>query len=75
MHMPPDVPNYGQRGTGVLLQPGETIAIEPMATLGGEKIKELDDNWTFATRDGSIAAHFEHTILITQNGAEILTKK
>lgn len=74
MHMPPDVPNYGQRGTGALLQPGETIAIEPMATLGGEKIKELDDNWTFATRDGSIAAHFEHTVLITEHGAEIITQ-
>lgn len=74
MHMPPDVPNYGQRGTGALLQPGETIAIEPMATLGSEKIKELDDNWTFATRDGSIAAHFEHTVLITEHGAEIITQ-
>lgn len=75
MHMPPDVPNYGRKGTGVLLRPGETIAIEPMATLGGEKIEILDDDWTIATRDGSLAAHFEHTILITDNGAEILTQK
>lgn len=73
MHMPPDVPNYGRRGTGVLLKPGDTIAIEPMATLGGEKIKTLDDGWTITTRDGSIAAHFEHTVLITETGAEILT--
>ncbi len=75
MHMPPDVPNYGRRGTGPLLQPGETIAIEPMATLGTEKIIELDDGWTFATRDGSLAAHFEHTVLITETGAEIITTK
>jgi methionyl aminopeptidase len=74
MHMPPDIPNYGRKGTGVLLKPGETVAIEPMATLGGEGIVELDDNWTYATRDGSLAAHFEHTILITADGAEILTR-
>jgi len=74
MHMPPDIPNYGRKGTGVLLRPGETIAIEPMATLGGEGIVSLDDDWTIATRDGSLAAHFEHTILITENGAEILTQ-
>ena len=74
MHMPPDVPNYVTKGHGVLLHPGETIAIEPMATLGSEKIVELDDGWTFATRDGSLAAHFEHTVLITENGAEILTQ-
>lgn len=74
MHMPPDIPNYGRKGTGVLLNPGETIAIEPMATLGGEKIVTLDDDWTIATRDGSIAAHFEHTVLITEDGAEILTQ-
>lgn len=73
MHMPPDIPNYGAKGSGVLLKPGETIAIEPMATLGGEKVAELDDGWTYATRDGSLAAHFEHTVLITENGAEILT--
>jgi methionyl aminopeptidase len=75
MHMPPDVPNYGRKGTGVLLKPGDTIAIEPMATLGGEKIVTLDDDWTIATRDGSLAAHFEHTILITEDGAEILTQR
>lgn len=74
MHMPPDIPNYGHKGTGVLLKPGDTIAIEPMATLGGEGIVTLDDDWTIATRDGSIAAHFEHTVLITEDGAEILTR-
>ena len=74
MHMPPDIPNYGRKGTGVLLQPGDTVAIEPMATLGGERIVQLDDGWTYATRDGSLAAHFEHTILITEHGAEIITR-
>lgn len=73
MHMEPEVPNFGKKGRGVLLQPGETIAIEPMATLGGEKIITEDDGWTISTRDGSLAAHFEHTILITETGGEILT--
>lgn len=75
MHMGPDVPNYGRKGTGVLLQPGDTIAIEPMATLGGERIvTDPDDGWTISTKDGSLAAHFEHTVLITEDGAEILTQ-
>lgn len=74
MHQPPEVPNYGRKGTGVLLTPGDTIAIEPMATLGGERIKQDDDGWTISTRDGSLAAHFEHTVLITEDGAEILTQ-
>lgn len=75
MHMPPDVPNYGSRGSGVLLEPGDTIAIEPMATLGGEKIyTDAYDHWTIMTRDGSLAAHFEHTILVTEDGVEILTR-
>lgn len=74
MHMPPDVPNYGRKGTGTLLMPGDTIAIEPMATLGGERIVTEDDDWTISTRDNSFAAHFEHTVLITEDGAEILTQ-
>lgn len=74
MHEAPEVPNYGRKGTGPLLTPGDTIAIEPMATLGGEKIVVDDDNWTISTWDGSLAAHFEHTVLITEDGAEILTK-
>lgn len=73
MHMPPDVPNYGRKGTGVLLKPGDTIAIEPMAMLGRESIKNGTDGWTILTKDGSLAAHFEHTVLITEDGAEILT--
>lgn len=74
MHMPPELPNYGRRGSGVLLTPGDTVAIEPMATLGKEKIYTEDDQWTISTYDGSLAAHFEHTVLITENGAEILTQ-
>ena len=74
MQQSPEVPNYGQKGTGALLIPGDTIAIEPMATLGGEAIKTDTDSWTISTRDGSLAAHFEHTVLITDDGAEILTK-
>lgn len=73
MHMPPEIPNYGRRGSGMLLKPGDTIAIEPMATLGKERIKTDSDGWTIRTADGSLSAHFEHTVLITENGAEILT--
>lgn len=74
MQQPPEVPNFGIKGSGVLLMPGDTIAIEPMATLGGYAIKTDDDGWTISTRDGSLAAHFEHTVLITEDGAEILTR-
>ena len=74
MHMPPEVPNWGKKGRGTTLAVGDTIAIEPMATLGGEKIFTGDDGWTISTRDGSLAAHFEHTVLITETGAEILTQ-
>ena len=75
MHMAPDVPNYGNPGTGALLRAGDTIAIEPMATLGDYHIvTDKADGWTIRTADGSLAAHFEHTILITEDGPEILTK-
>lgn len=73
MHMPPELPNWGRKGTGTLLRPGDTIAIEPMATLGKEKIVVEDDGWTISTRDGSLSAHFEHTVLVLEDGAEILT--
>lgn len=73
MHMPPEVPNWGRKRGGVILRAGDTIAIEPMATLGGEKIRTEADGWTISTRDESLAAHFEHTVLITETGAEILT--
>jgi len=74
MHMDPEVPNYGKRGSGALLAAGDTIAIEPMAALGGEKITTESDNWTISMKDGSLGAHFEHTVLVTEDGAEILTK-
>lgn len=74
MHMPPDVPNYGRKGAGPLLKPGDTIAIEPITTLGSERIVQLDDGWTISTRDGSLSAYAEHTVLVTEHGAEILTQ-
>lgn len=74
MHQAPEVPNYGTKGKGALLKPGDTIAIEPMATLGSEKIKVDEDGWTISSKDSSLAAHFEHTILVTEDGAEILTQ-
>ena len=73
LHEPPSVPNYGESGRGQLLRPGMTLAIEPMVNLGGWKTKPLDDGWTVATADGSISAHFEHTILVTDGEPEILT--
>jgi methionyl aminopeptidase len=73
MHDGIEIPNYGKKGTMGLLTPGDTIAIEPMATLGHEKIVQEADGWTLSTKDGSLAAHFEHTVLITEDGAEILT--
>lgn len=73
VHEPPNIPNYGHKGTGPRLKTGMTIAIEPMATLGGHDVYVADDGWTVLTSDGSLAAHFEHTVLITPNGAEILT--
>ncbi len=74
MHMSPEIPNYGRQGTGTLLRPGDTIAIEPMAALGKERIITDADGWTIRTGDGSLAAHFEHTVLVTQVGVEILTQ-
>lgn len=75
MHMPPEVPNYGMKGTGPILRAGDTIAIEPMTTLGDERVVgPTEDGWTFVSRDGSLAAHFEHTVLVTETGAEILTQ-
>lgn len=73
LHEPPDIANYGRAGKGAVLQAGMTIAIEPMATLGGEAIAVGSDGWTICTRDGSSAAHFEHTVLVTKEGYEVLT--
>jgi len=74
LHEDPNIPNYGRKNTGPWLQAGMTIAIEPMATMGGERVTLESDGWTVKTRDGSLSAHFEHTVLITQDGAEILTQ-
>jgi methionyl aminopeptidase len=73
IHEDPNIPNYGVSGTGPILSAGMTIAIEPMATLGDWRINIAKDGWTVATRDGSLGAHFEHTVLITEKSAEILT--
>ena len=73
LHEDPNIPNYGKAGTGPKLVSGMTIAIEPMATLGDHRIHIAEDGWTVYTRDGSMAAHFEHTVLITPDGAEVLT--
>lgn len=75
LHEDPDIPNYGRSGTGVKLKAGMTIAIEPMATLGSDRVYVAEDQWTILTQDGSWAAHFEHTILVTDNGFEILTAR
>jgi len=76
VHEEPQVPNYADRGSGsrTVLVPGMTLAIEPMVTLGSPAVRLLDDDWTVVTVDGQVSAHFEHTIAITDAGAEILTK-
>jgi methionyl aminopeptidase len=75
VHEDPEVPNFGTPGTKMVLRPGMTIAIEPMITMtkAGEKTDVLDDGWTVVTRDRCLAAHFEHTVAITDDGCEILT--
>ena len=76
MHEEPQIKNYGPAGKGMLLRPGMTFAIEPMITRGGYETRELADGWTVVTADGSLAAHFEHTIAIgEQGGPEILTRQ
>ncbi|MBE6788864.1 MAG: type I methionyl aminopeptidase [Ruminococcaceae bacterium] len=74
MHQGPDVPNYGKPGRGIRLEKGMTIAIEPMINLKGHEVRILSDGWTVVTRSGSVSAHFENTIAVTDDGAEILTK-
>lgn len=73
LHEDPQVPNYGRRGSGVKLKEGMVIAIEPMINLGKKAIVQLEDGWTIKTRDGLPSAHFEHTVAIRKNGAEILS--
>lgn len=75
VHEEPNIPNYGHAGTGPVLKTGMTIAIEPMTALGGYSVIMDPDGWTIRTADGTPAAHFEHTVLITDNGCEILTAR
>ncbi len=73
LHEEPQIPNFGDPGRGPQLRPGMVLAIEPMVTMGSWEVKVLDDGWTAVTRDGSLAAHFEHTVAITDDGPEVLT--
>lgn len=75
MHEDPDVPNYGKAGTGPKLKSGMVICIEPMLNLGSASVGILDDDWTIVTEDGSSSAHYEHTVLVTEDGYEILTPR
>lgn len=74
MHEEPQVPNFGKPGRGPRLQPGLTIAIEPMVNVGSHEVYTKEDNWTVVTKDHQLSAHFEHSIAITEDGPEILTR-
>lgn len=73
LHEPPQLPNFGLRGTGPVLRPGMILAIEPMVNAGGCEVETLEDGWTAVTVDGGLSAHFEHTVAVTEDGPEILT--
>ena len=73
LHEDPQVPNYGKQGHGHRLKPGLVLAIEPMVCMGSNEVRMLEDNWTAVTKDGSLSAHFEHSIAITNNGPVILS--
>lgn len=74
LHEAPEVPNFGTAGRGVRLLPGMTLAIEPMVNMGSERVKVMPDGWTVLTVDGKLSAHFEHTVVITADGPQVLTK-
>jgi methionyl aminopeptidase len=74
LHEDPQIPNYGDPGRGPSLKPGMVLAVEPMVNMGGWETKVLSDDWTVVTADGSLSAHFEHTIALTEAGAEVLTR-
>ena len=74
MHEEPNVPNHGRPGTGMLIEPGMCFAIEPMFNLGGDDVFVEEDGWTVRTSDGSLSAHFENTIAVTENGPDVLTE-
>ncbi len=75
LHEEPQVPNFGEPGRGPALKAGMVLAIEPMVTMGSFEVRILDDGWTAVTRDGSLAAHFEHTIAVTDGGPDVLTRR
>jgi methionyl aminopeptidase len=75
LHEEPQVPNFGEPGRGPQLKPGMVLAIEPMVTMGSGDVRILDDGWTAVTTDGSLAAHFEHTVAITDQGPSVLTRR
>lgn len=74
LHEDPQIPNFGKKGRGIELKKGMILAIEPMVNAGTYKVKVLSDGWTVITQDGSLSAHFEHSVAITDNGPEILSK-
>lgn len=75
LHEDPQIPNYGEPGRGPLIKPGLVVAVEPMVNIGGWETRVLADDWTVVTEDGSLSAHFEHTIAVTEDGREILTAR
>ncbi|MDO8524965.1 MAG: type I methionyl aminopeptidase [Candidatus Omnitrophota bacterium] len=74
IHEEPEIPNFGKPGMGPILEPGMVLAIEPMVNAGTFEVETLDDGWSIVTKDRKLSAHFEHTIVITEDGSEILTK-
>jgi methionyl aminopeptidase len=74
MHEEPRIPNFGRAGTGPGIKPGMTLAIEPMVNVGGWRVKVLEDRWTVVTADGSLSAHFEHTVAVTREGPQVLSE-
>jgi methionyl aminopeptidase len=75
LHEAPEVPNFGEPGSGMKLRPGMTLAIEPMVNVGTHEVGLLEDDWTAVTLDSKLSAHFEHTVLITDHGSEVLTRR
>ena len=75
LHEDPQVPNFGDPGRGPQLRPGMVLAIEPMVTMGSWEVRVLEDGWTAVTKDGSLAAHFEHTIAVSEHGPDVLTRR
>ncbi len=75
LHEDPQIPNYGEPGRGAQMKPGLVVAVEPMVNVGGWETRVLADDWTVVTDDGSLSAHFEHTIVVTEDGHEVLTAR